>query len=330
MKKPIIFILGAGFCMDAAAEAGNPPGIQEPVKYPSLFEFLKVCFDKNVLPPNKSIEDLFQESIDKRDRKPIKILCETLMEADYFITPQLKVDGSHRKNVYMRFLDDFPVSHLITFNYDSLPEILLLSKKVWRPEDGYGVPVRAKLKFRSSSNELSLPYKSHRVILHLHGSLCLYSDEFYTEYKQGSNYGMQRKKQKSDYIFDPDNIGKCFVPFGRISPTENYKYKEERVIAPVPNKAKGLKGEFIKNVYGQAIDLISNSRTIVVIGYSFNTNDLASYSPLLKVAAKKRVLLVSPDANSLVLRLKKEYYNIKWCCKAMSFKEWVLSDYPDL
>lgn len=324
--EPIIFLLGAGFCVDAASEAGNPLGVQGPAKYPLVSELLKICFGMDSMPSNKSIEDLFQESIDNRDIEPRKVLYETLMEADYYISSHLMEDGSHRDNAYMRFLNDFPLTSLLTFNYDSLPEILLLSEKVWRPEDGYGMPVKTQLGF----DETSLPERSKRVVLHLHGTLCVYADEFDTVYRPGSIYGELREKERPDYIFDPDLLGHRFFPFDRVAPTDNYKYKEQRVIAPVPNKAEELKSPFIKEVYRQAISLVRGCRTMVVIGYSFNPNDSASYWPLLKGAASKRLLVVSPDARSLVLRLKDEFPDIDWSWKAMLFKEWVLSKYPGL
>jgi len=326
--EPVIFLLGAGFCVDSAYEAGNPTGVECPAKYPLVHELLRLCFGQEFLPPNKSIEDLFQESIDKRNLKPRKILYETLMESDYYVTPHLMPDGSHRENVYMRFFDDFPTSTLITFNYDSLPEILLLNKKAWRPEDGYGVPVRAEFKSGLASNESSFPAKSQRIILHLHGSLCIYPDEFYTEYDPGSKYGILREKERLEYIFDPDIIGHRFFPFDRIPPTQNYRYKEERVIAPVPDKANILDNNFIKAVYSQAINLIRNANKVIVIGYSFSPNDQASYFPLLKAAENKRILIVSPDAKSSVQRLKDKSPRIDWRWEAMSFREWVINGYP--
>ena len=102
------------------------------------------------------------------------------------------------------------------------------------------------------------------------------------------------------------------------------------MIAPVPDKAKGLDSNFIKAVYGQAIDLIHNASGIIVIGYSFNTNDRASYFPVLKAAEKKRILIVSPDAKSLVQRLKDLFPRIDWRWEAMSFKEWVINGYPGI
>ena len=119
-SKLIVFLLGAGFNVDAANEAGNPKAVQYPAKYPVVSDLLKLCFNLNSLPPNKSIEDLFQECIKGRKEEPITKFYDILMEADYFITPWLFMDERYRDNVYMRFLNDFPMSPLITFNYDSL------------------------------------------------------------------------------------------------------------------------------------------------------------------------------------------------------------------
>lgn len=330
-KKPFVFLLGAGFNRDAADVAREAVQIMplpsgRPVQYPLVSDLLDICFGLDALPPHSSIEDLFQISINKSDRKPLNALYEVLMEADYYISPYLKYGGNHNVNVYTRFLRDFPREPLLTFNYDSLPEILLLTERSWCPLDGYGVQVQAhKQKIRRGKLPVE---KSLRPILHLHGSLCVYPATFYIEKRQGLGPDMLRFDQPPKFIFDPDKIEQCFFPFERIPPSVTYNHISERVIAPVPNKAKGLKGEFITAVYEKAVKFLSMSRQIVFIGYSFNRHDRHSYKKLLVAAAEKPVLLVAPDADSLIARLTDEYPNIRWAAKSMSFKEWVVNDYP--
>ena len=47
-------------------------------------------------------------------------------------------------NPYTLFLEKFPDSDFLTFNYDGLIEILLLHRQRWTPADGFGVPVQPR------------------------------------------------------------------------------------------------------------------------------------------------------------------------------------------
>jgi len=327
-KKPLVFLLGAGFNRDAACEAGQfvPLPSGRPAQYPLASDLLDICFGLDALPPDRSVEDLFQNSINIGDRKPLEALYEVLMEADYYISPHLKHGGSHEDNVYIGFLRDFPREPLLTFNYDSLPEILLLAERSWCPLDGYGVKVQAHEKtIRRGEQPVEI---SLRSILHLHGSLCVYPATFYLEKRSGIEPDMLKFDRPPDFIFDPDALGHCFFPFERIPPSVTYTHVADRVIAPVPNKAEGLKGEFIEAVYSQAVKFLSTARQIISIGYSFNPHDRHSYTKLLAAAVEKPVLLVAPDAESVIARLTDEYPDIRWAAQSMSFKEWVNNGYP--
>ena len=319
-------MLGAGFSVDATSEAGNPDASGHPVGYPLVSDLGSRCFGLETLPPQKSIEELFQKSIESHNLQPIEKLYEFVMEADFYITPYLCPDGQHADNVYLRFLRDFPSAPLLTFNYDSLPEILLLALRSWRPEDGYGVPVKVQV---ASGQDTSLvPIGHSRAVLHLHGSSCVYSIISEIESRHDSKYDMLRLKDEPDFLFDPDALGHCFSQFERYPPGHGYTHVSNRLIAPVPDKTEGLKGEFIRTVYSKAMDLVSRATEIVVIGYSFNPHDHASYNRLLAAATKRRVLLVAPDARSLVKRLAKNHPDINWTPSPLSFRKWVLKDYP--
>lgn len=250
----VVFLLGAGFSVDAASEVGNPMAPGRAARYPLVSELGDVCFGLDALPPDKSIEDLFQESIDEGERGPLDILYDILMEADCYIAPGLRRDGTHADNAYLRFLREFPKTTLITFNYDSLPEILLLGERSWRPEDGYGVPVQAGL--RPVRDESLVPDFSLRPVLHLHGSLCIHAATFSIDSRPSSKLDMLRFKEVPDSLFDPEALGHCFQPFGRVAPDITYTHVADRVIAPVPNKAEGLTDVFIEAVYRQAANLL--------------------------------------------------------------------------
>jgi len=326
----VVFLLGAGFNCDATSEACQNkafPSGQQP-RYPLVSDLLDVCFGLDVVPSGKSVEDLFQDNIKNRDRKPLEKFYKLLMEADYYITPHLRRGGNHTDNIYMNFLSDFPSSPLLTFNYDSLPEILLLSNSSWTPFDGYGVQMQAhtrKLRLGPQPAEVS-----SRPVLHLHGSLCVYASTFYISKQPGGGPDLLQVDKPPEFVFDPDAIGNLFFPFERIPPGVTYTHFWDRVISPVPNKAEGLNGEFIKAVYDRAIRILSETDQIISIGYSFNKYDIASYRPLLTSFSNKNVLIIAPDAESSITRLSEEYLNIEWSAKNMTFKEWVNNGYPGI
>ena len=325
VAKPVIFLLGAGFNADAASEAGCQ-GTLLPDRYPLVSDLLKICFKRDALPFNKSIEELFQESIDRGETQPLETLYDIIMKADLYIAPRLKRGESHDNNIYTRFLRDFPKSPLITFNYDSLPEILLLAENSWSPKDGYGVPVQAH---QRTIRKGPLPIEeSLRPVLHLHGSLCIDTSTYYFAKQPEHNYPIMQDYNEPKFLFDPERLGNCFSPFERILPSLNYTEPFKRVIAPIPDKAEGLNGEFVTAVYNKAVELLNTASQIVAIGYSFNRNDRASYAQLLDRVADKPVLLVAPDAGTLIKRLAQEHSNIPWEAKSMTFKEWVNNGYP--
>ena len=326
-KSPV-YLLGAGFNIDAADEAGNPVVTASglPARYPLVSDLLKLCLGISTLPSGKSIEDLFQDSIDRGEKKPIEALYNLLMEADYYVTPHLKLGGSNEDNVYRTFLLDFPDSPLLTFNNDSLPEILLLAERLWCPKDGYGIPVKTSQKIiRAGASPTS---KSLRPVLHLHGSLCVYPSTFGIEKSSKPGTRMLQFDRKPEYLFDPDKLGSCFYPFERIIPGVTYIHTDERVIAPVPNKTNVLKGKFIEAVYQQAVASFRNADKVVVIGYSFNPSDRVSYSKLFDAFNGREILVVSPDADNIVTRLNTEYPRIKWEAKNMTFIDWCHNGYP--
>jgi hypothetical protein len=334
LDQSLVFILGAGFSIDAVSEsgfsAGTLPASGLPARYPLVSDLLKICFKTDTLPPGKSIEELFQNSIDRHEIGPLNDLYSYIMELDYYITTSLRKGESNYNNVYIKFLHDFPESPLITFNYDSIPEILLLAEQLWSPKDGYGLPIQTQQKLFRNGFLNSYDWTSMRPVLHLHGSLCVYSSTFYSEKQPEQDYRILINYNEPIFLFDPDKLGHCFLPFERVLPGITYTRLVERVIAPIPNKTEGLKGEFIEAVYRKAMEFLVSANQIIVIGYSFNPNDRTSYTQLLDNIVNKPVLLVAPDACSIIERLANHYPNIHWEGKNMSFKEWVNCNYQGI
>jgi len=139
-----IFLLGAGFNADAGPEICAEDGQW---CYPLVGDLLRICFELDVPPAGQSIEDLFQAAQEDRNSQPVERLVDCLMKADHRLGSSLRDerDLRCRNSCYWRFFKRFGRSHFLTFNYDSLPEMFLLQQKSWYPQDGFGVPVKARV-----------------------------------------------------------------------------------------------------------------------------------------------------------------------------------------
>ncbi len=259
--------------------------------------WLSFVSNSTKLLPTKSIEELFRDALERKDYGPLNKLSNRLMEADYRLATRL--GSPEQTNRYKDFFETFAGSNFITFNYDSLPEIFLHQSKCWYPHDGFGVPVEFDripqlLVKQAGPVEPSLgpadtySQNSTSLVLHLHGSFCVYS------------------AHGTRYRFDPDSISNCFLPYRRFLSTERVPI-EKRVIAPIPDKAEQLKQPFISETYSRACSLVRESGALVAIGYSFNSHDNASYGPILAALSESRdrkLSVVSPEASKLAEQIE--------------------------
>jgi hypothetical protein len=172
----MLFLLGAGFNLDANHEAGpvinRYYGTRIDCGYPLTAAALKLCFGLDETPEGKSVEDLFFEASDRRNYKPMEALVDRLAEADYYIARRLAT--SQTQNSYLRFFEKFDDAQFLTFNYDSLPEIFLFQSGRWFPDDGYGVRVQTEL---VPGVKPLTSAKSSSLVVHLHGSACVFTIE---------------------------------------------------------------------------------------------------------------------------------------------------------
>jgi hypothetical protein len=324
----MLFLLGAGFNIDANHEAGpvhNPYyGNKIDCEYPLVAEMLQLCFGLDKLPADMSIEQLFSDAKKKHDIGPMERLVDRLMQADEYLA--LKLATSDTPNVYRRFFEKFSDAHFLTFNYDSLPEIYLHRKERWYPEDGYGVPVITELRFG-----VSLPpgRVSTSLVLHLHGSACVFGDEFAILGNPFEEVA-QLVHTEPRYAFDAHAMSGCFPHYGRAMFRTGFVRPEDRVIAPVPDKSEDLKQQFVRAAYARALPLVSNTGTLVSIGYSFNVLDKSSYRPILEAlgqSSDRTLLLVSPEANRVRERLWMEHPNIKITSIEKTFGKWAADSF---
>ncbi|MBN1696704.1 MAG: SIR2 family protein [Spirochaetales bacterium] len=309
-----LFLIGAGFNVDTAL--WNP---QKKHSYPLVSDLLRICFNKKELPEGKSIEDLFQESIANNETGKLEILYDRIMEADYYIGGYFTNPyNDHSNKPYHMFLENFRDSHFLTFNYDSLLEMMLFMQKRWKPDDGFGIGVITDQKYLVKPIEL--PEKTSNLVLHLHGTLCVYQIEFYLEKDEKNKIEWIKHPEKPRYAFDPDSITDRFFPYRNLSQGPAYIHPRERVIAPVPDKAKDRDKEFIRSIEDKAISLIEKCNTLVAIGYSFSEHDFSSYQKLLN-SFDKTLIIITPDADTIKTKLQK-HFNFNIITLNYTFAEW--------
>ena len=314
------FILGAGFNADAASEAGVTR-----CEYPLVGETIRLCFAPDCAQDEKSVEERFSEALEADDYTPLIALANSLREADYYIASCLASGG--KPNCYSVFFGSFSRSNFLTFNYDSLPETILFRLGHWYPHDGYGVPVAARLPPGHGGFAVR---SSGTIVLHLHGSLCVKTQEFEKRREPGQTMQWVTRRDEPLYKFDPHSISANFAPYHR---DPGYDEVKARVIAPVLDKSRGLKQRFISDTYAKAVSLVKNSDIVAAIGYSFSPHDRCSHLPLLQALGESQhrtLVVVSPDAGEIVSAMRPEFPNISFKPQACTFKQWEAASFPGL
>jgi hypothetical protein len=326
------FVLGAGFNADATGEAGPlfaeslyDGRYQIDCGYPLVGDTIRLCFGLDRIPDGKSVEQLFSDALASGESGPLKILAERLSYADSRIASALA--AAERVNCYQRFFRTFRDSSFLTFNYDSLPETFLFHLRCWFPRDGYGVKVAADL---PPGAEEYADKKSRALVLHLHGSLCVRTSEYEVRREPGESIAWLTERDEARYAFDPSSITGNFAPFQRESGADD---SEERIIAPVPDKSQGLNQAFIRATYAKAVNVVRDSEIVVTIGYSFNAHDKGSYQVLLdalRTSKGRRLLVVSPDADTVVKVIRPSFPDLAIEPLRTTFKQWVRASFPGL
>ena len=322
-----LFLIGAGFNVDAKHEAGPVYGnsshagrYEIDCSYPLVADVARLCFGLDRVPADKSIEDLFGEALERNDYEPLKKLSDRVMEADFRLAKRLS--SSDKSNCYNEFFKTFHEANFLTFNYDSLPEIFLFRRGRWYPHDGYGVPVQAEL---SPLHDKFVDGQSKSLVLHLHGSLCLYTSKYEKQHSDGDSIPQLVRLGRPRFGFDADSITPCFFWYQRAMSTTGHVPIAERVIVPVPNKAEELKQPFISETYAKACSLVRESGTLVAVGYSFTRHDRASYAPILEALSEshdRKLVIVSPEARNLADKIIGQYDNLRITPIDKTFKAW--------
>ncbi len=165
-------------------------------------------------------------------------------------------------------------------------------------------------------------------MLHLHGTLYLYTSESQTQRNPDDHIALLVERDRPRYIFDPNSAASVFPPYERAAFHLGHVPPEGRIIAPIPEKAEGLTEAFVREGNAKARDLVRACGTLVAIGYSFGSHDGASYGPHLRALGESRdrtLFVVSPSASKLARRLTGEYSHLKVEAVAETLRSWALA-----
>jgi hypothetical protein len=305
-----VFIVGAGFSLEANATRSSW-AIERSVTYPTLADLAETCFT----PPVRleDVEREFKSRYWRRKQKALRKLADLIGAADREIG---RVEARSPESVYHRLLNVYPSSHFISFNYDSLLELVLTQRREWFPHDGFGI--RVEVGHSSAQGPISAPSQSKHIVMHLHGSIRLYSSilEFHN--------GWLSSRPTPLSFYDPGDLEFWLGPFSRVTPDmirkkwrARYEPPEDRFIPPVPNKgefvqAPGFTGHF-PGILKRAQTMLSKAQGVIAIGYRFADSDSESWLPLLQtiVTAEITLLIVAPDAHEIVTRLANRVTNLR-------------------
>ena len=194
-----------------------------------------------------------------------------------------------------------PGDVVVTFNFDSCLERVLLEQGDWSPQDGYGFT----REFRRSPTDASpVSFCPSRVkVLHLHGSVGWCRDR--TTSPDGKGYfdvDWDDAIWLGPELFQGFGIDAVDAP--RSVPSGTLRESMDLIIYPsfVKNYARG---RVFADLWRQAADALKAAEGVTVIGYSLPGADVAAWTLLKTTCDGARVQIVNScsDANERLRRM---------------------------
>lgn len=250
----------------------------------------------------------------KSELEGIKTHLQTFL---YLILVELK--GNHLANKFASIIEQN--DEIITFNYDLVLEKALLSTGIWSPLDGYvGV-----CKFEKDEDKVTLlnAKKYSKLRIHkMHGSINLRRPEIIERLRKG------------DYIvIVMDDIGKKKFYFDGLlcrNPDTIDHGKENQVYVGshkpgwmLPSYIKPFEKKEFYEIWRSAINVISKTNKLDIIGYSFRPEDSNSFLLLSMLPQECDITLVDPDREEIKERLENKGFKVTKTFKCL---ECYLSD----
>ncbi len=205
--------------------------------------------------------------------------------------------------------------NIITVNYDLVLEKSLSGVDIWSPLEGYvGV---CKFEKDEDSETLIKAKKHSKLKIHkMHGSINWRRRE-----------GLERSYYEDDIVIVMDDIENKRFHFDGLldrDPDKIDQGKEEQVYIgrhepgwTLPSFIKPFDRKEIYEIWQSAINLISRTDELVIIGYSFRTEDSNAFLLLSTLTQGYDIILVDPCSEKIRKSLENKGFKI-----VKTFKSW--------
>jgi hypothetical protein len=187
-----------------------------------------------------------------------------------------------------------PGDVVVTFNFDSCLERVLLRQGDWSPRDGHGFTRELQ---KSATDAARVGFRPSRIkVLHLHGSLGWYRDR--TTSPDGKGYFVVDwgddiwlgPELFQGFGIDALDAPRC-VPPGTLC--------ESMDLAIYPSFLKNYaRGKVFAGLWRQAADALRAAESVAVIGYSLPEADVAAWTLLTTTCDAGRVEIINNDEDA--------------------------------
>lgn len=194
---------------------------------------------------------------------------------------------------------------VITFNWDTLLDEAMFNTKRWSCETGYGFKFEKILYKNSKDSESAIKLEETNIILKPHGSINWYSD-------------MQKEKL---YLIAPVGLRLRGGTLGRLRSCESIGNDSHVFTYIIP---PGKKRRQFANIWERMKDVLQNADKIIVIGFSFNSNDSHVKDEFKDIQFKRglSVEIVDPNGSKLVNIYKEVFKTEDVVVKFSSFADY--------
>jgi hypothetical protein len=196
-----------------------------------------------------------------------------------------------------------PRDTVVTFNYDSTIERVLLERKKWFPSNGYGERLVFQ-KDRHDRTVITFPDSPVKV-LHLHGAVGWYRKPSVRDAYLGGGGAIPLEARtpapiETKIAIDPIVLGD-FGLYPAVDASMPDRPPDEYQVLLHPSFLKDYSGEETGNpvfieMWRKAAESLRSADKVVIIGYSLPPADSAAWTLLLTNCTVERTTIVDPSA----------------------------------
>lgn len=197
---------------------------------------------------------------------------------------------------------------VVTFNYDSTVERVLLAEAKWAPGDGYGFEVAFQ---ENRHDETPVQYPPSDVkVLHLHGAIGWYRKPAFNSHfhpvKEGGGSiprsALAPGAIQTEIAIDPLFLSGLGIYHVDAALPQRPPREEQLMIHPSFLKEYSGEGDQIQvfnKLWGMAASSLRNASEVVIIGYSLPPADSAAWTLIHTACDRQKTLVVNPSKSVL-------------------------------